>query len=159
MEQDILNYILIFGFAILCSFVIDYKKSIKYWYVLLLFFIIGFVDNIFNIITVTYPDVQFIKSHSWNNAIYCNWSPKLYSIVFVLLLLIPLKRIITPDEIGLRLSQKRNSIRFSMIAVLLIFLTALIPGLLGNKGAFDAKTLLYLALMPGLNEELYYSDY
>ena len=159
MIQDILTYTIIFGFSVLCSFLIEYKKSSKYWILLLCFFIVGFTDNLLNSITVVYPKMQLIKSHTWNNAVYCNWSPKIYSIVFALLLLIPLKKIITPDEIGLRLRQNKDSIKFSLIVTVCIFLTALIPGLLGNKGVFDTKTLLYLAIMPGLNEELIYRGF
>lgn len=159
MIHEIVRDILIFGIIVLLSFLIDYKKSVKYWYVLLLFFVIGFVDNLLNTITIAYPETQLIKSNDWNNDLYCNWSPKIYSIFFALLLLIPLKRIITPDEIGLKLKQNKNSIRFSLIVIVCVFLTSLIPGLLGNKGVFDAKTLLYLAIMPGLNEELIYRGF
>ena len=74
-------------------------------------------------------------------------------------MLIPSKKIITLDEIGLKLHQNKNSIKFSLILILFIFLTALIPGLLGKKGVFDTKTLLYLAKMPGLNEELIYRGF
>ncbi len=126
---------------------------------LLFFFIIGFVDNILGAITIEYPDTQLIKTHNWNNALNCNWSPKIYSIVFVLLLLIPLKKIITPEEIGLRLRQNKNSIKFSMIVIVCVFLTSLVPGLLGNKGVFDTNALLFMAIMPGLNEELIYRGF
>lgn len=159
MIHEIVRNILIFGVVILLSFLIDYKKSVKYWYVLLFFFIIGFVDNILGTITIEYPDTQLIKTHNWNNALNCNWSPKIYSIVFALLLLIPLKRMITPDEIGLRLGQNKNSIKFSLIVIGCVFLTSLVPGLLGNKGVFDTKALLFMAIMPGLNEELIYRGF
>ena len=156
MIHDIAGNVVIFGFIVLFSFLIDYKKSLKYWYVLLLFFLIGIVVNLFNTITIAYPDTQIIKSNSWNNTLYCNWSPKIYSIVFVLILLIPLKNIITQAEIGLRLRQNEHSVRFSLIFILFIFLSALILGLMGEKGDFDIKALLFLAIMPGLSEELIY---
>lgn len=121
-----------------------------------IFFIIGCADNLFNTITIAFPETQIIKSHIWNDYLYCNWSPKIYSIAFALILLIPLKSIITPDEIGLRFKQNKNSINFSLIFILFIFITALIVGLLGEKGVFDTKTLIFLAIMPGLSEELIY---
>ena len=67
MTHDILSYMILLGFVILCSFLIDCKNSTKFWYVLLLFSIIGFVDNLFNTITIAYPETQLIKSNTWNN--------------------------------------------------------------------------------------------
>ena len=58
MTSDFITYILLFGLVILFAFIIDYRKSIKYWYVLLLFLLIGFVDNSLNTITIAYPDTQ-----------------------------------------------------------------------------------------------------
>jgi membrane protease YdiL (CAAX protease family) len=156
MINDILRDIFIFLFSILLAFLIDFRKSIKYWYILLLFFVIGFVDNAFNTITMTYPNTQLIKSHIFNNSLYFNWSAKLYSIVFALLLLIPLKNIITPSEIGLRLRQNDKSIKFSLIFILIFFLVASSIGLLSGKTSLDRETLLFTAIMPGLNEELIY---
>jgi len=159
MIQALLRDVSLFVFIILCSFLIDYRTSIKYWYILLFFFIIGFVDNLFNAITIAYPDTQIIKSHTWNNYLYCNWSPKIYSIIFAMILLILQKNIITPNEIGLRLKQNKNSIKFSLLFILFFFTVALIIGNLSGEGDLDAKTLLFLAIMPGLNEELIYRGF
>ena len=87
MIHEIVRNTLIFGIVVLLSFFIDYKKSVKYWYVLLFFFIIGFIDNMLGTITIEYPNTELIKTHNWNNALNCNWSPKIYSIVFAMLLL------------------------------------------------------------------------
>jgi hypothetical protein len=105
---------------------------------------------------MTYPNTQLIKSHIFNNNLYFNWSSKLYSIVFALLLLIPLKSFISPSEIGLRLKQNDNSIKFSLIFILIFFSVASTLGLLSGKTSFDGETLLFMAIMPGLNEELIY---
>ena len=156
MTNDIVRDILIFSIPILLILLIDYRKSIKYWYILLLFFVIGFVDNTFNTMTMTYPNTQLIKSHIFYNNLYFNWSSKLYSIVFTLLLLIPLKNIITPTEIGLRFRQNDKSIKFSLIFILIFLLVASSLGLLSGKISFDGETLLFTAIMPGLNEELIY---
>ena len=159
VTQFIIRNILIFGFAVLLAFLIDYKKSIKYWYVLLLFIAIGLVDNLLHITTELYPQVQIIKYHTWNNALGCNWSAKLYSVVFALILLIPLNRLITSDEIGLRFHQNSNSIQFSLLGVLLFFVSSTFFGFLNPKGPFDVNTLLYEAIMPGLNEEIIYRGF
>ena len=76
-----------------------------------------------------------------------------------MILLILIKKIITPDEIGLRLKQNENSIKFSLIFILFFLISALIVGFLSKKGSFDSRTLLYLAIMPGLNEELIYRGF
>lgn len=161
MVHEVIRDLSIFIFAVICSFLVSYRKATKYWYVLLIIFLIGFFDNLSNTITIAFPVTQIIKSHSWNNYLYCNWSPKIYSIVFSLLLLIPLriKNVISADDIGLRLKQNSDSIRFSILFVLFFFVTSIMIGLLGRKGPFDAKTLLFLATMPGLNEEIIYRGF
>jgi len=67
MVQDIISNTLILGFVVLLSFLVDYKNSIKYWYVLILVFIIGFIDGLFHSLTMGYPNIQIINSHIWNN--------------------------------------------------------------------------------------------
>ncbi len=156
MVPTIIANTIIFGFAILLSFLIDFKRSIKYWYLLVLFFAIGLVDNLFHALTMTYPDIQLINTYVWNNNLIFNWSAKLYSVVFVLLLLIPLKRIIMPDEIGLKIRQNKDSRKFSMLFILFFFLTASTLGISSGKTPFDANTLLYTAIIPGVSEELIY---
>jgi len=149
----------VFIFIILLSFLIDYKKSIKYWYILLLIFIIGFADNLFNDMIISYPFTQIVKSNIWNNYLYCNWSSKIYSIAFALILLFLLKNIITPHEIGFRIKQNNNSIIFSLIVILCFFIIASTIGILSKKGPFDVKTLLFLLILPGLNEEIIYRGF
>jgi len=80
MIHEILGYILMFGLVILICFLIDFKNSTRYWYFLILFLIIGFVDNISYTITSAYPNIQIIKTDIWNNYLDCNWSAKMYSI-------------------------------------------------------------------------------
>ena len=159
MLNVIIRDIIIFAFAVLLSFLIDFKKSINYWYALLLFFVIGFIDNLFYTLTMTYPGSQLIKTHIWNNNLVFNWSSKLYSIIFAIILLTPLNKIITADEIGLRFKQNENSIRFSLFFILLFFIISTIIGLLSEKEYFDINTLFYAAIMPGLNEELIYRGF
>lgn len=121
-----------------------------------MFFLIGFVDNLFYPITIAYPNIQLISTHIWNNNLVFNWSAKLYSILFVLILLILLKKIITLDDIGLKFKQNKNSLLFSLLLTLIIFIVASTLALLSVKKPFDTNTLLFTAIMPGLNEELIY---
>ena len=156
MTNDILSTILILGFVIFLSFSIDYKKSTKHCYILFLFLIIGLVTSLFHPLTMTFPDIQLIKTYIWDNNLIFNWSAKLYSIVFALILFIPLRQIISPKDIGLRFEQNKNSLKFSLIIVLFFFIVASSLGLLSGKAPFDYNPLLYTAIMPGLAEELIY---
>ena len=159
MVHEILGDILLFGLIVLICFLIDFKNSKRSWHFLLLFIVIGFADNISYTITDAYPNMQIIKSDIWNNYLVCNWSAKIYSIIFALLILFSFKNMITPKDIGLRFKQNQNSIRFSLIFVLFFFVAAIIVGFSGRKGDFDLKVLAYLAIMPGLNEELIYRGF
>ena len=105
---------------------------------------------------MVYPDIQLINTHIWNNNLIFNWSAKLYSIVFALFLLIPMKSIVSPDNIGLRLKQNKNSIKFSLLFILFFFMVASTLGILSGKAPFDTNTLFYTAIMPGVAEELIY---
>lgn len=155
MTHEILKYIIIYMVIIFCTIFLDYKNSTKYWYVLPLFLFIGVMDNLFHTVTIHYPDLQLIDSHSYGNQYFC-WSGKLYSIIFALILTIPLQNIITPSEIGLKIRQNKKSVRFSLIFILFFFVLAATLGLLSKKSSFDGETLLFNAIMPGLNEELIY---
>lgn len=159
MTTFILRNLIVFGFAVLLAILINYKKSIRNWHILSLFLILGLVDNLLYVITESYPDLQIIKNHTWNNYLECNWSAKMYSIVLALLVLIPLKNIIKPNEIGLTLKQNKGSIRFSLVCVAFIFAIAATIGFLSRKGPFDIQTLLFLAIMPAVNEELIYRGF
>jgi membrane protease YdiL (CAAX protease family) len=154
MLNELISVLFVLVFVILCAFFIDYRKSIRLWYILLLFLFIGFTDNLFHTITIHFPDLQLIRSHTWGNQ-YLNWSGKLYSIVFGLLMVLFIRKIIARDEIGLRLKQNKNSVRFSLIFILIIFLVSAL-GLLEPGNGLDLNALLYGAIMPGLNEELIY---
>lgn len=156
MTNEILNDIIIFGLIVLLALIIDFKKSIKYWYLLVLFFSIGLVDSLFYPLTMRFQDTQIINAYIWNNNLVFNWSAKLYSIVFALILLIPLRQIISPKDIGLKLHQNKNSLKFSLTIVLFFFIVASTLGILSGKAPFDYNPLLYTAIMPGFAEELIY---
>ena len=155
MIQVITEDFLIFIFAVLLAFLIDNRKAIKYWYLLLIFLLIGFMDNLFLTITMYYPELQIINNRIWGNQLI-NWSGKLYSIVFALIMQISLKNIISLKDTGLTIKQNNNSIKFSLIFVLLFFIIASSIGFLSKKGDFNSEVLLFFAIMPGLGEELIY---
>jgi len=108
---------------------------------------------------MAFPNTQIIKPHIWNDNLYFNWSAKIYSIIFALILLIPVKNIIVPDEIGLRIKQNKSSLKFSLIFLIFFFVVASIIGILSSKSSFNTEALLFLAIMPGLSEELIYRGY
>jgi membrane protease YdiL (CAAX protease family) len=99
-----------------------------------------------------------IESHHCGNQDFC-WSGKLYSIVFILILAVLLRKKITFSELGLRLQQNKKSVRFSLIFILLFFMISMAIGLVSKKTPFDVETLLFTAIMPGINEELVYRGF
>lgn len=156
MINEFLSSTLIFGSIIFLSMLIDIKKSYKYWYVLLLFLVIAVIDSMFYPLTMRFQNIQIIDPYVWNNNLTFNWSAKLYSILFALILLVPLKPLLSANNIGLTLHQNKNSLKFSLFVVLFFFIVATILGLLSGKAPFDINPLLYTAIMPGLAEELIY---
>jgi len=60
------------------------------------------------------------------------------------------------EEVGLTLRQHQGSIVPSLVIIFLIALGSSAIGGLSPKGKFDSGLLLYLAILPGLNEELVY---
>ena len=67
-----------------------------------------------------------------------------------------IRRILTFNEIGLTLQQKKGSLLPSSIVTLVLAGWATLVGISSPKGDFDASTLIYLVIMPALNEELVY---
>lgn len=159
MIHEILGDIFLFGLVVLVCFFIDFKTSIKYWYILILFFIVGLADNISYTVTAGYPTIQIIKTDIWNDYLDCNWSAKIYSIFFALVIMFLFRGVISSQDIGLRVKQNKQSIKFSICFIIFFFITAIFVGLSGKKGEFDLKVLAYLAIMPGLNEELIYRGF
>jgi membrane protease YdiL (CAAX protease family) len=64
--------------------------------------------------------------------------------------------VVSREEAGLTLRQNTGSLAVALGVTLILGAWALVTGILAPKGAFDSQTLVYLALMPGLNEELIY---
>lgn len=121
-----------------------------------MFFIVYFADNLLIVVTNLYPNLQIIPNHIWEGFLICNWSGKLYSIIFTLSMLHFIRRILTFNEIGLTLQQKKGSLLPASIVTLVLAGWAILVGISSPKGDFDASTLIYLVIMPALNEELVY---
>jgi membrane protease YdiL (CAAX protease family) len=80
----------------------------------------------------------------------------MYSIFIMLLLLHLFRPVFTDCEVGLSLQQSKGSLLPSAIIILMIAFWSSFVGSKSPPGAFDPPTLIYLAVMPGLNEELVY---
>lgn len=123
---------------------------------LVLFFVIYFADNLLIVLTNRFPGLQLIPNQVWEGFLVCSWSGKLYSILFTLALLYAARKVISREDCGLRWDQKEGSLLPASLVVLALAGWAAWIGLNSPKGEYDANVLLYLALMPGLNEELVY---
>jgi membrane protease YdiL (CAAX protease family) len=67
-----------------------------------------------------------------------------------------LRPILSKSEIGLQARQAAGSFGPSLVVILILVGWSLWIGLHAPKGPFDIETLIYLAVMRGLNEELTY---
>ncbi len=119
------------------------------------FLAVYLLDNLVLALTSVYPRLQIIPNSTWGT-LACAWSGKLYSVLAALLVAWLLRRLMAPPEFGLALAQQKGSVRPALIVLLLAGIVAAVLGLGFDKGPFDALVLVYLALMPGLNEELVY---
>ncbi len=122
----------------------------------LLFLGIYFSDNLIIIITNQNPSLQLIPNHVWAGIVICSWSGKLYSILASLALAWLLAPIIDGKEIGLTFQQECGSMRPSQIVLLTVGAIWSIISIGSSKGPRDFETLAYMAIIPGLNEELVY---
>ncbi len=119
------------------------------------FLAVYLLDNLILALTSIYPQLRIIPDTTWGT-LACAWSGKLYSVLAALLVAWLLRRVMAPAEFGLALAQPQGSTRPAMIVLLLAGAIAAVLGLGFDRGPFDALVLVYLALMPGLNEELVY---
>lgn len=120
-----------------------------------LFLAVYFIDNLVLVLVNLYPQLQVIPNTAWGT-LSCAWSGKLYSILSGLLIAFLVSPAISRREFGLTLVQFKGSVKPAAIVLFLAGIIAAILGLGFDKGPFDAIVLLYLAIMPGLNEELIY---
>lgn len=124
-----------------------------------LFFLVYYADNLLIILPNAYPAVRVIPNHVWEGFLVCSWSGKLYSILFVLATLYLTRSLLPFKEAGLTIRQEPGSFLPCALVVLALAAWATWIGIRSPKGLFDGEILLYLAIMPGINEELVYRGY
>lgn len=132
------------------------KETVHYGKFIGLFFLFFFIDNLVITLTNRFSEVQLIPNHVWGGFLICSWSGKIYSIFIVLLLLRLFRPILNGSEVGLSLQHSQGSLFPAAVIILMIAFWSSFVGSKAPQGAFDIPTLLYLAVMPGLNEELVY---
>lgn len=155
--RAVLSTLLLIGILIVLILLVVGRRSLfsRPWF-LALFFLVYFIDNLAITLANQFPGMQIIPNHTWGGFLVCGWSGKVYSILAVLLLLYPLRSMLSPGELGLALHQNQGSFIPSMFVILLITAWSFLIGSHSPKGDLDPLVLAYLALMPGLNEELVY---
>ena len=144
-------------FLLMC--VIQGKHLFTFKSLVALFFAVYFADNLLIVGTNNFRSLQLIPNHVWEGFLVCGWSGKLYSIIFAIALLYPCRKILTKDDVGITIHQIPGSVLPALMVVLALSAWALCIGISSPKGKPDLQTLLYLAIMPGLNEELIYRGY
>lgn len=123
---------------------------------LALFLAVFFIDNLMILVTNRFSSLQIIPNTIWEGFLICSWSGKLYSIVCMIVLLFLTRKMLGKQDVGLTFHQNPGSVLPACTAILILSAWALLVGISSPKGVLDIQTLIYLAIMPGLNEELVY---
>jgi uncharacterized protein len=121
-----------------------------------LFFAVFFLDNLLILLPNRLSSLQIIPNTTWDGILVCGWSGKLYSIGATLGVLWLVRGRISRQEVGLTMSQLPGSLLPALGLLVLLCAWAVLVGVRSPKGSLDLRTLLYLAFLPGLNEELVY---
>ncbi len=121
-----------------------------------LFLFVYFLDNLIHLYVNSYPALQIIPNGSYQNSIALLWSAKLYSILACLLIVFVFRSELSPGLVGLAVRQNPGSLFPCILAVVAAGGIAALLGLGFDKGLFDPVVLVYMSVMPGLNEELVY---
>lgn len=146
----------ILGSAVLVALAaIDWRQCLQNAALFGLFLSILFIDNLIIVGVNQYPALQFIPNGHWGT-ILLTWSGKLVSILVCLAIAFLIRPVISLDQLGLRLRQKAGSLGPALAALALVSAAAAWIGSGWEKGPFSLTLLVYMAVMPGLNEELVY---
>lgn len=156
MKAAILTQASIALLALVGMFLIHGKRVLAAKSLVSLFFLVYFTDNLVMVLTNRYRSLQLVRSHVWEGFLVCNWSGKLYSILFVLALPYLFRTRLSRDDVGLTFGQKEGSLLPSVVVAAVLGAWAYFVGVSSPKGQRDVEVLAYLAIMPGLNEELVY---
>lgn len=156
MVETLLTLLCISLFIFVLLILIRRRSIFTYLALLALFFVVFFIDNLIIVIANRFSGLQIIPNTIWEGYLILGWSGKLYSIVFMILLLYLTRELLSKDDVGLTSRQIPGSILPACIVILFLAAWAFFVGVSSPKGKFDLPTLAYLAIMPGLNEELVY---
>ena len=156
MKSALLTQLLIGLITFLTLLVVGKTEIIRHRGFIVIFFLFYFVDNLAIALTNQFPGLQFIPNHLWGGFLVCGWSGKVYSIVITLILLYIIRPLLSFSEAGISPRQNKGSLIPSAGIILSVALWSAFVGSQFPQGDFDLTTLVYLAVMPGLNEELVY---
>lgn len=123
---------------------------------LALFFAVFLIDNLIIALADRFSNLQLIPNRIWEGFLICGWSGKLYSVVCMMLLLYLTRGMLGKNDVGLTFHHNPGSILPACLVASFLAAWAFLVGISSPKGKFDLPTLAYLAIMPGLNEELVY---
>lgn len=113
-------------------------------------------DGLLLDLTNRYEQLRLIPTTVWGGFLVGNWSGKLYSILLVLALVLLIRGPLDPAAVGLTTRHRPGWLLPSLAVLVALGAWAAAVGVSSPKGPWDPVTLAYLALMPGLSEELVY---
>ena len=156
MEAALLTLFLIGFITFLILLIVGGGKIIRTYRFVVIFFLFYFVDNLVIALANHFPSLQFMPNHIWNGFLVCGWSGKIYSILITLILLYVFRPILSHNEVGITFQQENGSIIPATGIVVIIVLWSYFVGARFPEGGLSIATLIYLAILPGMNEELVY---
>ncbi len=142
--------------ALALMIALNWRRLVQKPLYLGLFFFAFYLDNLLITAAGLYPRLRLIPNHSWAGIVSADWSGKLYSLLAFTALIWLIRRWLPVDEIGLTARQLRGSILPAALVAAALGLGFFLSGLAFPRESLDFQILAYLALMPGLNEELVY---
>lgn len=146
----------ILGTAALTTLIaVDWRKSIHNSALLSVFLAVLFLDNLILVGVDQIPALQVIPNGQWGSLMLL-WSGKLYSVIVGLVVALLIRQSVSFHQIGLTLHQNEGSLLPSILALIGASMVAGWIAWGWEKGPFDLAVLIYLSIMPGINEELVY---
>lgn len=156
MVETLLTMISIALIILALLILVQRKAVLAYPTLLALFFAVFFIDNLVIALANRFSFLQLIPNKIWEGFLICGWSGKLYSVACMMLFLYLTRGILGRNDVGLTFHQNPGAILPACLATSFLAAWAFVAGISSPKGKFDLSTLTYLAIMPGLNEELVY---
>ncbi len=124
--------------------------------VIRVFLAVYLLDNLIIVITNQYPQLQFLPNGTWQGWLTWGWSSKTYSVLACLVVVFIVRSVFSRQDLGLTLRQNSGSFGPVVFVLVLMAVWSVYVGISYPKGPFDLGVLLYMAILPGLNEELVY---